>query len=304
MKYLSMLKMLNILMVKGKVSAGELAEKFGVSQRTVYRYIEELNLAGIPIDTARGRYGGISISKAYRLPAMFFTREEYAAACNALQAWASQVNDDAAASALEKIERQRKIDKRELTVTGNIIVDGGTWGDMGAFNTKLKDCERAVEDCECIEIDYMSRSGEHSRRIINPYVMILKRNVWYVYAFCHTKQDYRTFKIGRIKNLTFTGKHFERKEISLEDIPLDFSYSTEDMCEVTLEIERGALADAEEWLGVDAIEPKGNALICKVSLLKDGLANKILSFGGAIKVISPQSLADEVKNAAERILEQ
>lgn len=301
MKYQIMVKILSMLLSRRKVTASELSDRYEISLRTVYRYIEDLTLAGIPIDVTRGRYGGITISDAYRLPAAFFTRDEYQAACNALKAWATQVGDEAAVTALEKIERQRKNDKLELTVSGNIIVDGGVWGDKGAFSDKMKACERAVNNCECMLIDYISRDGEHSRRVIDPYVLILKRNVWYVYAFCHTKQDFRTFKIGRIKKLWFTGEQFERKQISKEDIPLNFFYSEEDMAEVVLEIERAALPDAEEWLGVDSIEPRGDKLLCEVSLPKDGLANKILSFGGAIKVLSPQWLADDVRQTAAKI---
>ena len=189
----------------------------------------------------------------------------------------------------------------ELTVSGNILVDGGAWGDMGAFTDKLKACGRAVNERESVLIDYISREGEHSRRTIDPYLLILKRNVWYVYAFCHTKQSFRTFKIGRIKKLTFTGRRFERTEISKRDIPLDFFYTPDQMTDVTLEIERGALADAEEWLGVDAIEPRGNALVCEIKLPAEGLANTILSFGGAVKVLAPQALADEVKAVARAI---
>ena len=301
MKYRIMVKILATLLSRKKVTAKELAERYEVSMRTIYRYVEDLSVAGIPIEIARGRYGGIAISDTYRLPAGYFTREEYAAAGNALRAWAAQVGDEAAVSALEKIERQQKNDKRELAVCGNIIVDGGVWGDMGAFSDKMKACERAVNECACLQIDYISRDGEHSRRVIDPYVLILKRNVWYVYAFCHTKQDFRTFKIGRMKKVTFTGGHFEKREISKEEIPLDFFYSPDQMTDVTLEIERGALADAEEWLGVDSIEPRGNALVCEVSLPTDGLSGKILSFGGAVKVLAPQSLADEVRAVARRI---
>ena len=303
MKYRIMVKILATLLSRKKVTAKELAERYEVSMRTIYRYVEDLSVAGIPIEIARGRYGGIAISDTYRLPAGYFTREEYEAAGNALRAWAAQVGDEAAVSALEKIERQQKNDKRELAVCGNIIVDGGVWGDMGAFSDKMKACERAVNECACLQIDYISRDGEHSRRVIDPYVLILKRNVWYVYAFCHTKQDFRTFKIGRMKKVAFTGGHFEKREISKEEIPLDFFYSPDQMTDVTLEIERSALADAEEWLGVDSIEPRGNALVCEVSLPTDGLAGKILSFGGAVKVLAPQSLADDVKAVARRICE-
>ena len=301
MKYRIMINIISTLLSRRKVTAQELADKYELSVRTIYRYLEDLSIAGIPIDVVRGRYGGITISEAYTLPAGYFTREEYDSACNALRAWAAQVNDSAALSALNKIERKNKSNRRELAVTGNIIVDGGVWGDNGAFSDKMRACERAVNECACVQIDYISRDGEHSRRIIDPHVLILKRNVWYVYAFCHTKQDWRIFKIGRIKNLWFTGSHFEKKNISRDDIPLNFSYSSDDMTDITLEIEPTALADAEEWLGIDSIEPRANKLVCEISLPKDGLVNKILSFGGAIKVLAPQELADEVKQVAADI---
>lgn len=303
MKYRIMVKILMTLLAKRKITAKEIADRYEISLRTVYRYIEELSISGIPIDIERGRYGGIKISDAYKLPAGYFTREEYNSAINALRAWSAQVNDDATISALEKIERQQKNDKRELAVCADIIVDGDNWGDAGVFTEKMKTCEKAVNECTSVTIDYISRSGEHSRRTIDPYVLILKRNVWYLYAFCHTKQDFRTFKIGRIRKIWLTDRKFTKKPITRDQIPLDFYYSSDQLTSVTLSIERSALSDAEEWLGVDAIEPRGDKLICEMQLPAEGLVNKILSFGGAVKVVSPQSLADEVRQAARRFID-
>ncbi len=301
MKYRTMIKILNTLLTRRKITARELARKYEISLRTVYRYIEDLSVAGIPISVDRGRYGGVTLSDSYKLPAAYFTREEYAAAVGALHAWISQTADANAVDALEKLESRQKTDRQELSVTGNVIVDGGVWGDMGAFSGKMRSVEKALNERENLLIDYISREGEHSKRVIDPYVLILKRNVWYVYAYCHSKQDFRTFKIGRIKQIYNLGTHFERQEITKADIPLDFYYTSDDMTEVTLEIERSAAADAEEWLGVDAIEPRGDKFISEVALPTEGLAGKILSFGGAIKVVSPQSLADEIKAVAARI---
>lgn len=301
MKYRTMIKILNTLLTRRKITARELARKYEISLRTVYRYIEDLSVAGIPISVDRGRYGGVTLSDSYKLPAAYFTREEYAAAVGALHAWISQTADANAVDALEKLESRQKTDRQELSVTGNVIVDGGVWGDMGAFSGKMRSVEKALNERENLLIDYISREGEHSKRVIDPYVLILKRNVWYVYAYCHSKQDFRTFKIGRIKQIYNLGTHFERQEITKADIPLDFYYTSDDITEVTLEIERSAAADAEEWLGVDAIEPRGDKFISEVALPTEGLAGKILSFGGAIKVVSPQSLADEIKAVAARI---
>ena len=304
MKYQVMIKMLLLLTSRRKVTAREIAERFEISVRSVYRYVEELNVAGVPIDVVRGRYGGIFIADTFKLPSGFFTREEYAAVENALTAMLSTMSDEDLISALEKLKRQQKADRRELSVCGNIIVDGGAWADLGKFPQKMKVCEQAVKDSLCLEIDYISRDGEHSKRVIDPYVLILKQNVWYVYAFCHTRQDFRTFKIGRIKSATFTGAEFKKKDFTRDDIDLNFNYSDKQLTEVTLEIEKNSLADAEEWLGIDNIEPLGNKFIATITLPDDeSLVNKILSYGGTVRVAEPAYLRKKVKQAARRIAE-
>lgn len=299
MKYQIMIKMLMLLTSRRKVTAREIAERFEISVRSVYRYVEELNVAGVPVDVARGRYGGIFIADTFKIPSGYFTRGEYAATVNALTAMLSTIDDVNLVSALEKLQREQKADKRELTVCGNIIVDGGSWADLGKFPQKMKVCEQAVRDCECLEIDYFSREGEHSKRVIDPHVLIFKQNVWYIYAFCHSRQDFRTFKIGRIKGARFTGRNFVKKEITKDEIPLNFDYTTEELINVTLSIKKDALSDVEEWLGIDNVEPYGNGLIATVSLPDDEmLVGKILGYGGKVKVLSPVSLKNRVKAAA------
>ncbi len=303
MKYQIMIKILMLLLSRRKVCAREIAERYEISVRSVYRYIEELCVAGIPIDVARGRYGGLTIADTYRLPVGYFTKDEYTAAVNALTAMSSQVSDEAVLTALEKLQRQIKSERADTSVSGGIIVDGGTWGDTKKFSDKMAVCERAVNESLCLDIDYISRSGEHSRRIIDPHVLIFKQNVWYVYAFCHTKQSFRTFKIGRIKSARFTGKTFEKREISREEIPLNFGYRSEELIELVLEIDKEKLPDAEEWIGIDNIEPRGKKFVAEVSVPDDdGLVSKILGFGGGVKVVSPAALREKVIAAANNII--
>ncbi len=304
MKYNVMLKILMLLLQRRKVTATEIARRYEVSVRSVYRYIEELTVCGVPIDVARGRYGGITVADTFRLPTGYFTREEYAATLNALDAMASQISDESVISAKEKLESRQKIEKLELSVCGNVIVDGGAWGGNVKFSEKMRVCEQAVNDSKSLLIDYISRGGKHSKRIIDPHVLILKQNVWYVWAFCHTKQEFRTFKIGRIKSAAFTGKNFKKKEFTRDDIDLNFKHSDDELIEVTFIIEKSSLPDAEEWLGIDNIEPRGNGFVATLTLPNDDtLVNKILSYGGAVKVGSPTELKDKVKAAARKIAE-
>ncbi len=305
MKYQIMLQIMMRLLTRRKVTARELADRYSISVRSVYRYIEELCVCGVPVDVARGRYGGITIADTFRLPSGYFTREEYAAAIAALEAMKGQIDDENVNSALEKLESRKKEGTSDLAVCGNIIVDGSAWGDARKFSEKIKVCEQAVNNCMRLSVDYISRSGEHSRRIIDPHVLIFKQNVWYVYAYCHSKQQFRTFKIGRIKNACFTGESFERREIARDEIPLDFRRSESQLIDVTFEISRDNLPDAEEWLGIDNIEPRGAGFIAEATLPDDeSLIGKILSYGGAVKVLSPEILKDRVKDAAKKIAEQ
>ncbi len=85
---------------------------------------------------------------------------------------------------------------------------------------------------------------------------------------------------------------------------MNFQYTSENLIEVTLEIQKNSLADAEDWLGIDNIEPRGKAFIARMTLPDDGgLVNKILSYGGAVKVLDPPELKEKVISAARRIVE-
>lgn len=302
MKFQIMLKILFLLLARRRINAKEIAERFEISTRSVYRYIEELCVADVPINITRGRYGGIYIADTFRLPAGYFTQKEYAATVNALTAMASQVHEDAVESALEKLQRQLKQERVDASVSGGIIVDGGTWGDTKNFADKMEVCEKAVKESLCLDIDYISREGKHSRRIIEPHVLIFKQNIWYIYAFCHTRQQFRLFKIARIKSARFTGKNFVPQQISREDIPLNFRHRTDELTALTLEISKDKLPDAEEWLGIDSIEPRGDKFIAEISVPDDdGLVSKILAFGGGVKILSPSSLREKVIAAAKAV---
>lgn len=300
-----MIEILILLLSGKKINASKIADRYEISVRSVYRYVDDLSLCGIPVYVTRGRYGGIKIADTYRLPSGFFTNGEYTATINALTAMLSQVSDKNLSTALEKLQIQQKSEKRELAVCGNIIVDGGTWGGSKKFSEKMRICELAVNEGRSLFIDYISREGEHSKRVVDPHTLIYKQGIWYVYAFCHTKQTFRTFKIGRIKSASFTGETFVKKAVSREETDLNFNYPAEKLVDVTFGIEKSSLADAEDWLGIDNIEPRGEGFIASLSLPDDeGLVNKILSYGGKVKVLEPQNLKERVIETARKIANQ
>lgn len=303
MKFQVMLKILFTLLRKKMASAAQLAADNGVSERSIYRYVEELIVSGVPIDIIRGRGGGICLPDTYKLPENFFTKEEYAAARNALGALYEQLPDETVKSALEKLDRRNKEDSRNLTISGNILVDSGTWGDAYDFSEKLRVLEEATESRACLDILYIDRTGAESRRTVEPHLLVFKQNIWYVYAWCRKREDFRLFRVGRIRSARTTGETFEKRPFDRNDLPLKFNFAQAELIDLKLSVQKRALPDLEEWLGVDNIRTDAEGNLTASATLPGGdvLFSKILSFGGDVTVLSPQSVADEVKARAAEI---
>lgn len=301
MKYQIMTGILFTLLAKRKVSAKELAAKYDVSVRSIYRYVDEMTISGIPVDVLRGQNGGIFISDTFKLPKGLMTRDEYAKAIGAMLAMNEQINDPVLSSAIGKLSAQVKSEKQDLTFSGNILVDSGAWGDSHRFSEKLALIDRAIGEREALEIDYFSREGVRSQRKILPHLLVYKQNIWYVYAFCMTRHAFRLFKLGRMRSVLGTGETFERIPFRREDVPLKFWHEDEGIFAL-FEISPEALPYAEEWLGVENIRRRGEKYYAEVTLPDDeSLTGKILSAGAGFQVLSPDSLAERVRREAEKI---
>ncbi len=301
MKFQHLLDILFILLQGVRVTASDLAKRLNISVRTVFRYMDELSVAGIPVIMTKGKGGGIELIPQYRLPAGYFTLNEYTALESAAKAMLMQTQDPALFSAIEKLHATVRPSVPE-TICGNILVDESNWGDRGAMTKAIKDCEKAVNESLRIVINYMSREGEGTTRTVDPHIMILKHGVWYIYAYCHMKNAYRTFKIGRIKEIRFTGEKFVKARLTTADIPLDFWYDESVLTEITLEMEKKVMPLVEDWLSVTTMQDRGDKIRAYVKLPEnDETINKILSFGGDVRVLTPTRLRKKIKDAAYRV---
>lgn len=304
MKFVVLLGMLFDLLAKRKVTAGYFAEKFEISTRTVYRYIDLLSTA-VPVYVKQGRDGGIFISDSYKLPKGFMTQTEYEAAIEALEAMYSQFPESKFLEAKRKLSAQAKAESRDLALSGEIgsfLVDGGTWGDTRAFSEKLRLFEECVKEHAVLEIEYHSRTGEKTRRKIEPHVLVFKQNVWYVYAFCHNQRDFRLFRLGRVVSTVKTDERFTKRPFTREDIPLNFWTNDNKTVYTKLEIAQTAFADAQDWLGSENLQLVGGKWYAELALPDDEyLVQKILGLGVGVKVLSPLSLAQRVETVAKEI---
>ncbi len=305
MKYQTMVGMLLALLSRRKVSAGEFAAKYSISVRTVYRYVDEMIVAGIPIDIVRGANGGICISDAYKLPRGFFTHEEYDAAVSALLAMHAQTGEPALKDAIDKLTALSKSERRLGAVAGNVLVDNGAWGGERNFSEKLTLLNRAIGAQEALYIGYTDRTGVRTERKIYPHLLVYKQNIWYAYAYCLKRNAFRLFKVGRMRTIRETEEKFERIPFTVDDLPLSFWTDGEKTVEARFRIEPDTVPFAEVWLGVDNIRREGSEIYADVVLPDDeSLVGTILSAGAGLTVVEPESLRERVSREAEAIAER
>ena len=304
MKFEIMLGILFELLSKKCVKASYLAEKYEVSVRSIHRYINGLEMAGVPIYTLRGNQGGFAIIDTFKFASTFLTRNEYEQTINALSAITSSVPDKVLSSAINKFKSSVRNEFSGFDIkSGNLIIDAGPWGDTVGYKSKLVVIQTAIEETKKLLIKYHDRNGDVTERVIEPHVIVFKQGLWYVYAYCHLRNEFRFFKTGRIEHATILSEKFNRRNIHDQDLPLNFWHNSVEASEITMQISKNCLSDVEEWLGIENVKSIGGKHFATVKLPFDkGLVSKIMSYGDGIKVLSPIELVDEIKEQSLKIL--
>ena len=196
-----------LLIQRRSITAQELAEHFEVSVRTIYRDLDVLSAAGIPLYTEKGRGGGIRLMDDHVLNRTYLTDDEQKEILAALHSF-NQVYDPATSSVLNKFSALFP----HLDVDW-IHVDFTNWA-VDTSNELFNLFKNAILNCQCLHFSYISNEGQESERTVDPYKLIFKGSAWYIYAYCHLRQGFRFFKISRIINLTVLEETFNRKPIT------------------------------------------------------------------------------------------
>lgn len=191
-----------ILLEKQSVTASELASRFEVSARTIYRDVETLSQAGIPIYMSKGKGGGISLLPDFILNKAVLTADEKSEILSSMQA-VSAVNLSKSDTVLHKLSSMLGQNHADW-----IEVDFSSWGyfeqDAGYFET----IKTAILEKRIIRFLYASGKAEKLPREVMPLKLVFKGAAWYLYGFCRLRQDTRFFKLRRIGCLSVTGEHF------------------------------------------------------------------------------------------------
>ena len=288
------------ILTGGKVTKSYLAEKFEISERTVIRYVESIAAAGVPIYSIRGKNGGYSVSNEYQFDKTFFTDFEMAH----LKKLLSSEGGDVSLAISDKLGymSKRKRDAQFLIETDDLIIDAGTWQNPSLYRAKMETLQRAIDKHKSLNMMYVDRYESHSHRLFDPYCRILKDGLWYVYGWCHYREDFRLFKLARIKSLIETDETFERKPCDVYS-KLDGNFDDLETANVEFEFSSTILGEIEEWLGFDAVTERGYKYVAVAELpLNRATMAKLLGFGSSIRIISPASVKNEIADECRRVL--
>lgn len=290
-------KIMYHLLDKGQATAQELAEKFEVSVRTIYRDIDALSGAGVPIYAEAGRNGGIHLMNDFVLDKTVLSEEEKQEILTALQS-INSMNNIGSNQTLQKLSAIFNMSSENW-----LEVDFSRWGNNGTDNEKFELLKSAVIHQKCVKITYANSYGTISERIIKPLKMSYKSMSWYLKAYCTEKQDYRIFKLTRIIDLemltdSFCKSYFPELD---EDETLGQAYNT-----IVLRFPKNISYRVYDEFDKTKVSKKENGdLIVSVEMPEDEwLIGYLLSFGTQVDIIEPAYLKDIVAEQAKKIYEK
>ena len=281
--------MLYYLLEQGHATAPELAEKFEVSVRTIYRDVDALSGAGIPVYTETGRNGGIQLLDGYVLDRSLFSDQEKQALLSGIQSLAA-VQFPEVDGVLKKLGAIFQI-----RLSDWIEVDFSRWGSIAEYENQLfVQIRQAVLEGRKIRFVYYDSTGAKREREAYPRKLVYKDRAWYLFAFCLTRQADRLFRLTRIKDFRLTETYFnELPEAAPEVYPQPRDMGALIDLELQFPLEVGyRLYDTLEDSAIVACE---NGYTVKLTLPEtEWLYDFLMSFGERVTIIRPESVKQRI----------
>lgn len=297
MKIDRLIGILSILLQKEKTTAPELAERFEVSRRTINRDIEDLCRAGIPIRTAQGTGGGISIMNGYRMDRTILTSKDMQMILAGLRSLDSVSGSQYYGQLMEKIQTGSS---KFISGRDSMLIDLSSWY-KGSLAPKIEVIQSSIENRHFLQFKYYAPSGE-SRRTIEPYYLVFQWSSWYVWGWCSVREDYRLFKLNRMDRVAETEKGFVCREVPMPDL------SNEKIFPGGINVKALFTPDMK-WRLVEEFGPHcfteaddGRLFFSADYTDMKNLVTWLMTFGAKAEVLEPVEARDIIRRNAEEIL--
>ncbi|XEC94913.1 helix-turn-helix transcriptional regulator [Paenibacillus tarimensis] len=296
-----------LLLNRKRVQAHELADRLEVSLRTIYRDLESLSLAGIPIVSYTGTEGGYEIMDSFRLDRQMLSFDELAALFTALRSLQSTqaMNHATIDRLLDKVGALvSKAEQGRLEESGQIIVDFTPWRSSDSERNKYESLHKAINDRRLIRFDYTDGQGEETERCIEPMGLALKCYNWYLHGYCLQREDYRTFRLSRIRDLQILMDSFQRRDMPLTKLSERWRPNrNEHTARLVLRFSGAAKVAAADHFDESDIErlQDGSLLVRTVLPHEKWLIGFLLQFKTDVHILEPEQIAAEVRKTALEI---
>lgn len=290
-------QMIYLLLEKGKMTAPDLAKYFEVSIRTIYRDIDILSSAGIPVYATQGKGGGICIQENFILNKSILSDQEQKQILMALQGirLVEEDNTSALLSKLSSVFQKQNVNWFEF--------DFSTWTKTGAGKTTFHILQSAIFKSKRVSFRYYNGKGEVIKRIVEPLKLVFKASDWYLYGFCSMRNDYRFFKLTRIRDIEMSNEGYVRcipdqifaraEEFEMETI------------QVTLLFDKSMSFRVYDKFDDEVIETQdGSFLVETIMPNNELLFSYILSCGDKVEVLSPRSIRTKLAERVHKIQEK
>ena len=287
-------RILYLLLEKGSTTAPELARLFEVSVRTIYRDIERLSMAGIPLYSVSGKAGGIFLMKDFVLDRTLVSEDEKLELLSALQG-IQALTDNRQDILLEKLESIFQV-----STSPWIEVDLTDWRKREGQKELFDNIKQAILEKRRLVITYLSGSGQKTVRTVEPFKLVFKKRDWYLHAYCCLKEDWRFFKLSRIRNYHLTNETVKQKNV-MDSV--EGSEQVANQIEVFLKFSPKLAFRVYEDFSEDEIRlgEDGYYYVKTVLPEHESLYSYLLSYLDGVEILEPSRLKKEFLSKLEKI---
>ncbi|MDR6565096.1 putative DNA-binding transcriptional regulator YafY [Chitinophaga ginsengisegetis] len=200
------------------MTAPELAGKFSVSNRTIYRDIKALEQAGVPILTEEGR--GYTLMEGYRIPPVMFTENQANALILAEQLVLKNKDASFVKDYSEAIEKIKAVLRHNVKDKANLLAERTQFDqniNRERNSNNLSDLQFALTNFYVTKIEYANEANKVTSRLIEPFALLSTQENWLLVAWCRLRSEFRYFRLDRIKRLETLAEKFTPHKMTLQE---------------------------------------------------------------------------------------
>lgn len=296
MKSDNLFKFIYLLIEHKILSASNIARELEVSTRTVYRYMESLSLAGIPVYAQKGRGGGIRLMDGFKITKSMLSdieQKEILAGLSLLNALDEKNTNDAFLKLKALFNKSPE---------NWIEVDFSRWGSSEVQQHKFELIKKSIIEHLTIQLSYVNSTGDKSSRSVNPLKIVFKDRAWYLIAHCHSRNSLRIFKIARISNVSLTNKIFNRDNYDLTNYK-PFIGPPQASINIVMNIDKKLKHRAYDEFELSSIHEDDSGIKVSFKASEDEwLYGYVASFRGYARIISPAYINNDIKQWMQKTL--